>query len=58
MHKETEIFIKRLKRHKGILSRQNIKTLRGQALSGDIEGARKGLNKILTRRSDSCDSAW
>lgn len=29
------------------LTRQQKRTLRGQALSGDLEGARKGLAKLL-----------
>ena len=32
------------------LTRQQIKTLRGQALSGDIDGAIKGLERILGRK--------
>ena len=40
-------FIKDLKKYRGILPRNTIKTLRGQALSGDLEGAKKGLEKIL-----------
>lgn len=31
------------------LSRQQLKTLKGQALAGDLEGAMKGLDKILRR---------
>jgi hypothetical protein len=31
------------------LSRQQIRTLKGQALAGDFEGARVGLEKILRR---------
>ena len=32
------------------LTRQQIKTLRGQALAGDIDGAIKGLERILERK--------
>ena len=32
------------------LTRQQIKTLRGQALAGDIDGAIKGLERILGRK--------
>lgn len=39
-----------LKEYRGILSKQQIKTLKGQILSGDIKGAEKGLSKILIRR--------
>lgn len=45
MNRETIKFIKLLKDYRGILPRQTIKTLRGQALAGDIEGAKKGLKK-------------
>lgn len=37
----------RLKRH--ILSRQEYKVLKGQAVSGDVVGAIKGLNKLIRR---------
>lgn len=47
MSKELRIFILELKKYRNRLSRQVIKTLRGQALSGDLTGAKKGLNKIL-----------
>lgn len=40
-------FIRELKKYRGILPRNTIKTLRGQALNGDLEGAKKGLEKIL-----------
>jgi len=45
----TEInkFIKELKKHE--FSKQQFKTLKGQAATGDIIGARKGLDKILKR---------
>ena len=32
------------------LTRQQIKTLRGQALAGDIDGAIKGLERLLGRK--------
>lgn len=43
-------FIKELKEYIGILPKETIKTLRGQALAGDIVGASKGLIKILNRK--------
>lgn len=43
-----EAFIKSLK--EADLTRQQIKTLRGQALSGDVSGAIKGLDRILKRK--------
>lgn len=47
---DTVIFLMDLKKCKGVLSKQTIKTLKGQALSGDLEGARKGLRTVLRRR--------
>lgn len=46
-------FLKRLKRHRGWLTRQQLLTLRGQALSGDIVGANKGLDRLLSARRES-----
>ena len=40
-------FIKSLKNYRGRLPSNVLKTIRGQALNGDLEGARKGLNKAL-----------
>ncbi len=40
-------FIKELKKYE--LPKQQFKTLQGQAVAGDIIGARKGLDKILKR---------
>lgn len=41
--------LKRLKLNKHKLSAQQYRTIRGQALSGDVSGAERGLNKILWR---------
>lgn len=41
-----ENFIGELGEYRYILPKSIIKTLRGQALSGDIYGARKGLEKV------------
>lgn len=49
MNRETIKFIKLLKDYRGILPRQTIKTLRGQALAGDIEGVKKGLKKEVSK---------
>lgn len=48
--KGTTSFLKRLKMVRGILTFQQYRTIRGQAIAGDLEGARAGLNKILERR--------
>ena len=49
MDRETIRFIKGLKDYRGLLPRQVIKTLRGQALAGDVKGARKGLKKEVDK---------
>lgn len=41
--------LRRLKVCRHRLTRQQYKTLRGQILAGEAEGAMKGLRKILTR---------
>ncbi len=46
-------FLRRLKRHRDMLSRQQLLTLRGQALAGDIAGANRGLDHILQRKGHS-----
>ena len=42
-------FLKVLKSERGKLTKQEYKTLRGQALAGDVNGAIKGLDKCLRR---------
>jgi len=42
--------LRAIKANAGSLTRQQIKTLRGQALSGDIDGAIKGLKKIQAHK--------
>lgn len=43
-------FLTRLKKCAGRIDRQTQRTLRGQALSGDVEGAEKGLAKLMHGR--------
>ena len=50
MDRETKKFIKHLKKYRGNISKQQLKTIRGQALSGNLEGAKLGLKKVLERR--------
>ena len=45
-------FLKALKKHSRELTRQQMSTLRGQALAGDVDGAEKGLAKLLGWRND------
>ena len=42
-------FIKELKKYRHTLPKQTISTIRGQALSGDLEGAKRGLKTILNK---------
>jgi hypothetical protein len=48
MNKADE-FISKLKSYKNIFTKQQYKTLRGQALKGELEAAEKGLCKLLKR---------
>lgn len=57
--REQAVFLNELKRYRQQLNRQQLLTLRGQALAGDVEGARRGLDRALrhgslTRRLDTC----
>lgn len=50
MHRhQIECFIRSLN-HFG-LTKQQIKTLRGQALTGDLIGAQKGLGRMVTKNA-------
>lgn len=42
-------FLKKLRKHKNHIERNTFKTIRGQAINGDLEGARRGLMKILDK---------
>lgn len=42
--------LRTIKANAGSLPRQQVKTLRGQALTGDIDGAIKGLERPLERK--------
>lgn len=42
-------FLNVLRGRLDVITMQEFRTLRGQALHGDIEGAEKGLHRILTR---------
>lgn len=44
---EINCFIRSLKQYR--LTKQQINTLRGQALKGDLVGAKKGLERMITR---------
>lgn len=40
-------FIRELKKYRDTLTPQQIRTLKGQALAGDVQGAEKGLQRVL-----------
>lgn len=44
-----KLFLKHLKMQREKLTMQQYKTIRGQAIAGDIVGANKGLIKLLSR---------
>lgn len=46
----------RIRRNKKQLTKQQIRTLKGQVFSGDIEGAMKGLDKLIARATAGRDS--
>lgn len=46
-----EEFLRHLKAYRSKLPRQVVLTLRGQALSGDVDGAIRGLRQILKNKS-------
>lgn len=45
----TEDALKELRKHKRLLSPQQMRTIKGQILSGNVEGALKGLRKLINR---------
>lgn len=46
-------FLQNLRRCRGVMSRNTLLTLRGQAISGDIEGAERGLARLHARANRS-----
>ncbi len=50
MKTELTGFMKTLKANQKNLTRQQYRTIKGQAFAGDIKGAEKGLYKLLERR--------
>ena len=46
MDRETIKFIKDLKKYRREIPKQQLKTIRGQALAGDLKGARLGLKRV------------
>lgn len=50
IEKETSYFCKNLKLYSNQLTRQQLKTLKGQALSGNLDAAKKGLHTLLNKK--------
>lgn len=48
-YSQAKAFLDEMRNHRDILTTQEMRTLKGQALSGDINGAEKGLAKLLER---------
>ena len=46
---EARMFLRQVSEMRRYLTVQEMSTLRGQALSGDLEGAYKGLERLLKR---------
>lgn len=44
-------FLKHLKSYRGVLPRHTLLTLRGQAIFGDVDGAMRGLARMLKDKS-------
>lgn len=51
MPKETIDFFKELKSNRHNLTVQQYRTIKGQAIKGNVMDARKGLHKVLKRRN-------
>lgn len=46
----------RIRRNKKLLTKQQIRTLKGQVFNGDIKGAMKGLDKLIARATAGSES--
>lgn len=44
---QAQQFVKSLRQYRGMLTAKQLREVRGQALAGDIPGARKGLETML-----------
>ena len=47
---QLRLFRQTLGKHKELLSRQQLRTIKGLAKAGDVTGAYKGLRRILKRK--------
>ncbi len=50
--KEQSDFLKQLKANKHNLTRQQYSTIKGQALKGNVDAARKGMDRVIRRRGN------
>lgn len=48
--------LKEIRKNKQLLTTQQMRTLKGQVISGDVDGAMKGLRKLLSRFALDGDS--
>lgn len=48
---EINAFLNELKLYRVALSKRSLKTIRGQAINGDLIGAKKGLRKLLKKEN-------
>lgn len=48
--------LKQIRKNKQLLSTQQMRTLKGQVLAGDIAGAMRGLDKLISRITNGGDS--
>lgn len=46
---DVQAALKEIRKNKQLLTTQQMRTLKGQVLSGDVDGAMKGMNKLLRR---------
>lgn len=49
---EINTFLNELKPYRVTLGKSSLKTLRGQAINGDLIGAKKGLRKLLEKENN------
>ena len=47
--------MKELKQYRHLIPKQTLKSIRGQALAGDLAGARKGLQTALNKKQSNKD---
>ena len=48
--------LKKIRQNKHLLTTQQMRTLKGQILNGDMDGAMRGLNKLLNRFGQVVDN--